>query len=451
MADKKKAVKKHLIHPADKVTKNVPNKTIVSGKPAISDEIPSRPQNAEKMPLKQHRALDKMSADDLQRVIQELRVHQIELEMQNEELRFMQLDLEASREKYFDLYNLAPVGYITLNEQGIVMEANLTAAFMLGQERSYLIRQPLARFICREDQNLYYLCNKRLLETHMQQLCEVRMVRKDGVHFWVRIDVSKAHALDDSTVTKMVVVDIDLRKKAEDESRKASTALKESHEQLRLLAAHLQTVREEERTRIALEIHDELGQNLTALKMELSRLEARRSNNRGNKEFGEQLAAAMGHVSSTIGTVNRICMNLRPPLLDHLGIEAAIEWQAEDFQKRSGVECTVDLMPGTLSVDMDIANALFRIFQEALANVLKHAQATKVEASLKEEAGKIFLEIHDNGVGITKTQMSNRQSFGLLGMRELLYPLGGTISVDGEKQKGTSLTVIIPLPNQRSL
>ena len=445
MAEKKKVEKKGRIHPPAKRLKCVLNDSSVAVNPTISDEIPDMRRLIEKVPLEQQ-----VAPDDIKRIVQELRVHQIELEMQNEELRFAQLELEAALEKYFDLYNLAPVGYITLNEKGIIMEANLTAAALLGQERSHLLRQPIVRFICREDQNLYYLCNKKLLGTQVQQLCEMRMVRKDGTILWVRVDISKAHALDDTTATKMVVVDIDLRKRAEDDSLKATIALKESHEQLRRLAAHLQSVREEERTRIALEIHDELGQHLTALKMELSLIAANPSTTSGNKVLNEQWKTAIGHVSSTIGTVNKICTNLRPTLLDHLGLEAAIEWQAEDFQKKSGVECTVDLASGVLIDDMDIATALFRVFQEALANVLKHSQATKVKARLKEENSAIVFEIHDNGVGVTKKQISKRYSFGLLGMRERLHPFGGTIAIDGKGQKGTTLTVIIPVSRARN-
>lgn len=227
--------------------------------------------------------------------------------------------------------------------------------------------------------------------------------------------------------------------------RKAVKDLKKSHDQLRRLAAHLQSVREEERTNIAREIHDELGQGLTGLKMVLSRIRTRLSDTHGNEEIVEQMTEAIALVSSTVGTVKQLCTNLRPALLDQLGIGAAIEWQCEEFQKRSGVECRVAVPPEVLIVDIDIVTALFRIFQEALTNVLKHSQATRVEVSLKDEGSRIVLEIRDNGVGITGEQMSKRNSFGLLGMRERLYPLGGTISIRGGEQGGTTLTAIIPV------
>ncbi len=226
---------------------------------------------------------------------------------------------------------------------------------------------------------------------------------------------------------------------------KAVTNLKKSHDQLRHLAAHLQSVREDEKKHIVREIHDDLGQSLTALKMNLSGIAAKLSISPRNKAIAEELNAAIGLVSSTIGTVKQICTELRPPLLDHLGIGAAIEWQCEEFQKRSGVECQIAVPSDIFTVDMDIAIALFRVFQEALTNVLKHSQATKVEASLKENNGKIVLKIHDNGVGITEKQMSKRHSFGILGMSERLYSLGGTISINGQEQSGTIVTVIIPV------
>ncbi len=239
------------------------------------------------------------------------------------------------------------------------------------------------------------------------------------------------------------------RLKAIEERLKAVTDLNKSHEQLRQLAAHLQTVREEERANIARDMHDELGQGLTGLKMLLLRIKAKISDTRGNEAIAEQLNEAIGLVSSTSGTVKRLCTDLRPPLLDHVGIGAALEWQCEEFRKRSGVACEVAVESEIFAINIDIATALFRVFQEALTNVLKHSQATKVEASLTVEDGKIVLELHDNGVGITAEQMSKSNSFGLLGMRERLYHLDGTLSIHGEEQRGTTLTAIIPLTGIR--
>jgi|WetSurMetagenome_2_1015567.scaffolds.fasta_scaffold01728_12 signal transduction histidine kinase len=234
-----------------------------------------------------------------------------------------------------------------------------------------------------------------------------------------------------------------LREAAERAERlQALSDLKESNEQLRQLAAHLQSVREEERTLIARDIHDELGQALAALKMDIVWL---------NEKYGDHFDISVKCRSmelianETILAVKRICSELRPALLDHFGLGAAMEWQAEEFHKRSGVQCKVALEPSDLTVDMEYAIVLFRIFQEALTNVIKHARATVVEAILTLEDNRIILVIHDNGVGITDLNVTGSGSFGLIGMRERLYTLGGTIMVNGKKNKGTTLMVTIPL------
>jgi signal transduction histidine kinase len=233
------------------------------------------------------------------------------------------------------------------------------------------------------------------------------------------------------------------------ERRKAVKALQESHEQLRNLAAHLQSVREEERTCIARNIHNDLGQSLTALKMDLSSM-AKRPPDSSLNEIAEQLKADVDLINTTLQTVRRICAELRPALLDQLGIGAAIEWQAEEFRKRSKIECEVTLDPDDISVDQKLATTLFRTFQESLANVLRHSEATKVKATLTERDDSIVLEISDNGIGITEEQLSKTNAFGLLAMRELVHIWKGEVRITGSHSKGTTVTVIIPQKNKQA-
>jgi signal transduction histidine kinase len=228
------------------------------------------------------------------------------------------------------------------------------------------------------------------------------------------------------------------------ERMKAIIELRVSHEQLRNLAAHLQSAREEERTWIAREIHDELGQTLTALKMDLSVIEKKLATNQGIETLPELVKADLQLVNSTINTVKRLCTELRPAILDHLGLGAAIEWQAREFQKRSGIECEVNIVPDDITVDGKHSIALFRIFQESLSNVLRHAKATKVKATLNDRGDSILFEIADNGVGITKEQMSKADSFGLLGMRERVQICNGEMRIAGSQNSGTTITVTIP-------
>ena len=157
-----------------------------------------------------------LSPEETRRTLHELRVHQIELEMQNEELRRAQAELDAARARYFDLYDLAPVGYCTLCEKGLILEANLTAATLLGVARGALVKQPITRFILEEDQDIYYLHRKQLFETGEPQACELRMVKKDGAPFWAHLAATVAQDADGASVCRVVLSDITARKSEED-------------------------------------------------------------------------------------------------------------------------------------------------------------------------------------------------------------------------------------------
>src|ERR1043166_8992961 len=159
--------------------------------------------------------LEVLSPEAARRALYELRVHQIELEMQNEELRRTQEELDGSRARYFDLYDLAPVGYFTLSEQGLILEANLTAARLLGVERGALVKHPLSRFVLREDQDTYYLHRKALLETGAPQAWDLRMLKKDAAPFWMRVEATTAQGPDGSSVCRAVMSDITETKRAE--------------------------------------------------------------------------------------------------------------------------------------------------------------------------------------------------------------------------------------------
>jgi signal transduction histidine kinase len=233
-----------------------------------------------------------------------------------------------------------------------------------------------------------------------------------------------------------VVRDITERKRAEDQ-------LRGSREELRALAAHLQSVREEERGRIALEIHDELGQSLTVLKMDSSWLVKRLPENQ--KLLIEKTESMLKLIGDTIHKVRKISNDLRPGVLDNLGIIAAIEWQAKEFQGRSGTKCELNLIPEDIDLEGERSTAVFRIFQETLTNIARHANATEVNISLVQEAGNLTLKVEDNGRGIKKEEISNPKSLGLLGMRERAILFGGEMKIIGLPGKGTTVTLRIPL------
>jgi signal transduction histidine kinase len=228
---------------------------------------------------------------------------------------------------------------------------------------------------------------------------------------------------------------------------RAEEQLRESHKQLRALSVYLQHVREEERTRIAREVHDELGQALTSCKLDVSWLAHHLS--RGQKELREKAKGLSAHIDSTIQTVRRISTDLRPGILDHLGLVAALEWQANEFQLRTGIRCEVSTRLNESQLDPELTTAFFRIFQETLTNVIRHAAATRVKVQLKEEASRIILEVRDNGRGIGRDEISDPRSMGLLGMRERAALLGGDFSIRRlSAGKGTRARVAIPRREQ---
>ena len=232
------------------------------------------------------------------------------------------------------------------------------------------------------------------------------------------------------------------------ERQRAEAELNQSQEQLRALADRLVRAREEEATRIARELHDQFGRYLTTIKMDVRSIE-RDLAGEITSEVGRVLrdkAQTIGQtVDETVQTVRAIATQLRPGLLDDLGLAAAIEWQAGDFQKRSGISCSLTLTGKDPPVGRDQATALFRIFQEILTNVARHAQAAKIWVHLEEEHDAIVLEVEDDGVGISQAQLKQHRSLGLLGMRERALAFGGTVEIAGSPGQGTIVTVRMPL------
>ena len=227
---------------------------------------------------------------------------------------------------------------------------------------------------------------------------------------------------------------------------RAEEELLASREQLRNLSRHLQTAREEERKGIAREIHDELGQALTAMKLTLALMKQDAAALPDGAPG--QIALVMRQIDDTIRSVKRIITELRPGLLDDLGLYAAIEWQAGEFETRTGIRCHLALPEDELTVDQERATTLFRIFQETLTNVARHAGASEVRVSLAPGRDCLDLVISDNGRGITEEELRNPGSFGLLGMRERALTCGGTVDITGAERAGTTVRVTIPLSHR---
>lgn len=230
--------------------------------------------------------------------------------------------------------------------------------------------------------------------------------------------------------------------------QQAEQQLKTTTEQLRALMVRVSHAREEEGTRIAREIHDELGSALTSLRWGLesvSKTSATSKNQIQPSLFQEKIDEMMNQIDSIINVVRRIASELRPSILDDLGLVEAIEWQAQQFQERTEIVCQCNCLTADIELNQAQSTAVFRVFQEALTNILRHAQATKVEITTEKNEGNFILTIRDNGIGITKSANSGLKSLGILGMRERVSLVGGKIEINGVKGKGTMLIVQIPI------
>lgn len=266
---------------------------------------------------------------------------------------------------------------------------------------------------------------------------EYRMIAKDGSIVWLADFVTVVAENERSTLLRGVMVDITARKNAEAELQLKNVQLKE-------LSTHLQNVREEERRYLAREVHDELGQLAAVIKMDIDWIRIKMPG------LPENYAKRITHASSTtdllINTIRKLASELRPGMLDELGLNASLEWQCKKFEEIHGIACTFESYFDDSDLDTQVKTALYRICQEALTNVRRHAQATKVRVTIYEKEQKLYLLITDNGRGFEVAQKIN--ALGLIGIRERCMAVNGTLTVESEQGQGTTVCAIIPKPKQ---
>jgi signal transduction histidine kinase len=231
------------------------------------------------------------------------------------------------------------------------------------------------------------------------------------------------------------------------ERKLAEEALRQSREELRQLASYQERIKEDERKRIAREIHDELGQNLLALRIDVSLLHTRTGNT--HPILNRKVHSVLDHIDSTMKAMRLIINNLRPTVLD-LGINAAFEWQVKDFQRRTGIDCELLMPEEELVLDDERATALFRILQESLNNILRHAKATNARIELVTDHARLTMKVADNGVGMFPDCRRKANSFGLVGIKERVSTLGGELRIENGPEKGTTIMVSIPAESSRA-
>lgn len=341
---------------------------------------------------------------------------------------------KAREEEYKTILNTTMDSFFLVDSGGHLIDVNEAFCTLTGYGRDELLTMSIG--------DIEAIEKPPDTVRHIRQIMEVGSDRFESRHKCKDgniIDVEVSATYKESEKRFYVFVrDITERKKSGEE-------LKSSREQLRHLASYLQTIREKERTNIAREIHDELGQSLTALKLDLMGLarDIEIPEGRGQSAIRDKIHLISGFIDELSEKVHKIAMALRPGILDHLGLSSAIEWQLQDFQKRTGISGEYTPSART-EVNGEIATTFFRILQEALTNVIRHANATRVEVRLKEETGHLVLEIEDNGEGFSENNLHDEHSLGLLGMKERAYSFGGTLDITSTIGSGTKVVVSVP-------
>ncbi len=503
-----------------------------------------------------HAPTKKTSTSSADELLLELQAHQIELKMQNEELQQAHLLIEETRDSYVDLYDFAPVGYLTLDRNGMISGMNLTGAELFRVERNKLIHRRFASLVASEDSELWHRHFMRVIQNSKQQSCELALKRGDRSVFYARLDCRHVVAGSVSSV-RIVISDITGRKRAEQESmalmHRYQMLMKTSHDgihimdvdgnlleandafcrmlgytqeemarlnvadwdakltvkelrsafrktidksvvvetlhrrkdgtllnveisisnikldghhcffassrdvtdrkqiehellqttsQLRELVAKYESSQEAERKLIAREVHDELGQILSTLRLEISMTRMRFGKHDSELKWRIQNMTEL--VDRAIRGVRNVSENLRPAVLG-MGIIAAIEWLCDNFSVHTGIPCVLDSPDQYVDLEEARAVVIFRIVQESLTNVIRHAYARNVKIVISLRDFVLSVEVKDDGKGFDMNNLKQQASFGLLGMRERARSFGGHLDIVSSVGNGTVISVCIPI------
>jgi PAS domain S-box-containing protein len=425
-----------------------------------------------------------ISPAEAKKLIHELRVHQIELEMQNDELRQAQEILEESRSRYSDLYDFAPIGYLILDELGIIKEANLTAARLLAVERTRLIDRQLTHFLVTEDRGAFRRHLNLVLKGRERQTVELRLKREDGKEIFILLESIFHQDTEGRSLVRTAFSDITKRKKDEKALKQAhdeleqrvkdrtaalqsivaqlqkevtnhlqtGEALKKSEKRLRHLSSQLLTAQEDERKRLAAELHDELGHALLTIKLQLRALE--RGLTLEQKKLAEDIEALQPFIDGVLDSVRRLYFDLSPGNLEDLGLSGALRQILGEFAKNHpDIRWEVKLDNVDADFSLPTQTVIYRIVQETLTNIGKHAKPSRVSVRVKRNPTAALFTVEDNGCGFDTSQIYSvdapNRRLGLLAMEEQVRIQGGTLEIISRANQGTRITFTLPLGSGR--
>jgi PAS domain S-box-containing protein len=425
------------------------------------------------------------SEADMKQLIQELQIHQIELELQNEELKNSKAEVEVALDRYTDLYDFAPIGYFSLDQQGLILEVNLTGAALLGVERSRLVNRRFQLFVAPERRPAFNAFLGRVFARHEKQADEALLLNASHAPFWANLQATSAVTVSTARRwCRVSVIDISARKQADEAHHRieiltatsrrmeaeiirrralettvkkselrAQQLMERSHEmqkRLRDLTHRIITVQEEERKEISRELHDEVVQTLIGINVNMEAL--RNGDSIGAPALRKKIAQTQSLVKNAVDVVHRFARGLRPSLLDDLGLIPALHGFCKSLSADSGLLILIKAFGGVEALGETEKTVLYRVAQAALSNVVRHAHATKVNLTITETSGAIRMEICDNGKSfdVEKVLMDkNPRRLGLIGMKERLEMVGGSVAIGSAAGKGTTVRAEIPFAREK--
>jgi PAS domain S-box-containing protein len=421
-------------------------------------------QRAEKLVSQNRADLALLSRQDIESLAHELAVHQIELEVQNEELRQTQARLEDARNRYADLYDFAPAGYLTLDKVNLVIEANITICNMLGIDRVDLLQKRISDYIAPESQEDFYYHVREARRSSPKTVGEFKMLKVNGAAFNAQFE----SILTGDQALRIAIIDIteqcqakealsrardeletrvqertEQLQEAYDETMQSQQDLKGANQQLKQYANRITQVQEEERKRIAYELHDDTAQYLSILKMQIGALAD--SEEIQSPKVKEKLQFLEKDADRAFNDVRRYSHELRPTTLEHQGLVAALEQIADDFNKLGQLTVEVHLEGMEPELSEETKLGFFRVAQEAINNTRKHAKASQVNIDIRFNHKNLMMIVSDNGEGFNAKEAlrksSGKGSLGLLSMRERADLINADLKIESESGKGTKVTI----------
>ena len=400
----------------------------MSAKPRSGSSFRPLRQLAERrLAAKRAVELDDMTPDEIRALVHDLEIHKVELEIQNEQLTETQLTLEQAKERYRRLYESAPIGYLTLDSEAIIVDANLTASMLLRQPRSRLVGRKLSRFVAPTHQDRWHLERRMLAQGTERRSLELDFALPDGGLLHAQLVGSGALEKGDAAGTlRLGLLDVS-------ELRSLARAL-------RAAAVAASLAEQRERRALASDLHDDAGQLLTLASLKLRALA---------DALGDRVPDEMGELKELLAETRRrvssLSFQLSPPLLHDVGLVAAAEWLAESEQRRFGLVVHVAKVE-ELVLDEATRVTLFRALRELLVNVAKHASTAEAHVRIWRAGEVARLSVEDSGIGFDPE--ARHQGFGLLALRERVGQMGGSVEIESAVGRGTRIVVSVPVASR---